>query len=255
MALTRAGVAAEFGGWPFLDPGFRSRRLLAAAACVRWARQHTATPTRPTPAQLSTVLGPGEAARIRRLDLHLDLPADPLTLYQQAQADDAMTGLAAAFPDWAPLLALPIRFLRLDDDHALSASAFAIPQHVYLADPAFADTATLDEQLVHELCHQWLYLVEELHPLHHPGCQRRLTLPSGTPNRSVAEVLGALHVAVTVHRLWQERLNDDPRRPTRLTQLNAYAAGCTALLTVAADCLTPDGRDLAHRLQQHADQP
>ena len=105
-------------------------------------------------------------------------------------------------PAWAPLLSLPVRYARLHPDGgAISASSRDWPQHVLLADDAFASDAELREQLVHELAHQWLYLIEDIWPLDRPGAAR-LTLPSGTRDRAPAEVLGAAHVAAALTRMY-----------------------------------------------------
>ena len=51
----------------------------------------------------------------------------------------------------------------------MSSMAKPWPQHVLLADEAFAADAELREQLVHELAHQWLYLIEDIWPLDRPA--------------------------------------------------------------------------------------
>jgi hypothetical protein len=65
------------------------------------------------------------------------------------------------------------------DSGAVSASSYRWPQHVLLADAAFTSARELREQLVHELCHQWLYLMEELWALNAQGADL-IVLPSGT---------------------------------------------------------------------------
>ncbi|MEU5108446.1 HEXXH motif-containing putative peptide modification protein [Streptomyces sp. NPDC021354] len=245
----RPFVPAHCGGWPFLDHEHDPRRLLTAVACVRFARRDGPLPA-PTAQDLAAVLTPAEALRIRALDLPKPLPAGTLIPHRQAQVDQTVRLIAELIPDWAPLLsALPLVYVPMPAGRAsVSASCFAWPQHVLLADAAFTSPAVLAEQTLHETFHQWLYLCEELASLHHPGCTRRITLPSGTSGRSLAELLGAAHVTVGLARMWP--LLDVPAhvRDQRLERLDAYRRGCLRLIGHARPCLTDHGHALADRI-------
>jgi len=114
------------------------------------------------------------------------------------------------------------------------------PQHVLLAEAAFVSERELREQLVHELCHQWLYLVQELWTLADPQAEE-VTLPSGTPGRAPDEVLGAAHVAAALIRLYRASC-DGPRG--RIEHLIGYGNACLE----SAHGLTDAGTRLAERL-------
>lgn len=251
-ALTSpSAVVEQVGGFPFLDPGFAPGRLLTAAACCRWQRAHPHTTTAPTRDDLTAVLQPERARQIRSLDLHLDLPHGHLTEDQLHQVTQTRTAIVRWLPDWTPLIDLPLRFHLLTHSQAISSSVFAWPQHILLADTAFAHRSTLAEQVTHETSHQWLYLIEELWPLQRPDAARlHVTLPSGTPGRSPSELLAASHVAVNLHHLWTHMPTTDTRRRRRLAHLHTYGRACAHLLADVHDALTPDGRALAHRLIQ-----
>lgn len=207
----------------------------------------------PGPDELREVLAPLTALDIRRLDMHLDMPAGPLSPERLTAVDGALATIAAAVPGWAPLVRLPIRFLQLrDGGRAIGASCYAWPQHVLLGDDAFASPAELAEQVLHEVSHNWLYLVEEIKTLQHRGCDHTLTLPSGTSEREPDEILGAAHVVVNVRRLWQRMDVPAEQRTQRLADLASYLDGCLALMDEARVCLTDDGQALADRLLQEA---
>ncbi|MFF0520994.1 aKG-HExxH-type peptide beta-hydroxylase [Actinomadura nitritigenes] len=246
-AITCTDPLADLGGLPFVDDGFRSRRLLAAAAAARHVLAERQGRTR----GLSERTLEGWLAPARALTL-VDgpaMPARPLTRIQRGQVAQARAGLAAAVPAWRPLLDLPVRYALLDPDGgAISASSKAWPQHVLLARAAFDSPLEVREQLLHETAHQWLYLIEEVWRLQRPGAARR-TLPSGTADRSPAEVLGAAHVATALTRMYRA-CGDAP--PGRLAHLAVYRAGCLDLLDRAAADLTDIGRAFVRRLQETA---
>ncbi|MFJ4623634.1 aKG-HExxH-type peptide beta-hydroxylase [Streptomyces sp. NPDC088812] len=237
------------GGWPFLDDEHAPQRLLTAVACVRLARRDGPHPA-PRPDALAAVLTPGEALRIRALDLPRPLPAGTLAPHQRAAVSAAVDLIARLIPAWAPLLrSLPLTYLPMPAGRSsISASCFAWPQHILLSGAAFTDPAILAEQALHETCHQWLYLCEELAPLQQPGCTQRVTLPSGTSGRSPAELLGAAHVTRGLARLWPLLDVPGPVRDRRLAHLTAYTRGCLDLVAANRPFLTADGHALADRI-------
>jgi hypothetical protein len=99
---------------------------------------------------------------------------------------------------------------------------------------------------VHELCHQWLYLIEEVWALESPGA-RRVTLPSGTPGRSPADVVGAAHVAIALIRLYRASGGAPPGRTAHLAD---YGDQCLRLLDRMDHDLTDAGLDIARRLRE-----
>jgi hypothetical protein len=176
------------------------------------------------------------------------MPAQPLRAARKQQVADVLAALAASMPAWAPLLSLPVRYARLyPDGGAISASSRDWPQHVLLADDAFASDTELREQLLHELAHQWLYLIEDIWPLDRPRAAR-LTLPSGTRGRAPAEVLGAAHVAAALTRMYATV--GGPGAGTRISALTAYGHGCLELAQAASADLTEAGTTIAQRLKE-----
>ena len=232
---------------PFLDDGFASRRLLAVVAAARYGasvRQGLGgdVPRR----QAEAWLAPARAYLVNAGPT--PMPAQPLRATRKQRIADVLARLAASMPTWAPLLSLPVRYARLcPDGGAISASSRDWPQHVLLADEAFVSDGELREQLLHELAHQWLYLIEDIWPLDRPGAAR-ITLPSGTRGRAPAEVLGAAHVAAVLCRMYTTA--GGPGAKARISALTAYGQGCLELAQAASTDLTEAGTTIAQRLKE-----
>jgi hypothetical protein len=238
---------AEIGGLPFLDDGVQTGKILSAAAICR--RTEGAGHSGPAAAtEYGRYLDPAIVLAIRAKSSPALLPGRTLTPVYDELVRAALHNLGEAVPAWNPLLGLPVRFLELwPPTGAISASCWAWPQHVLVAAQAFADPIELREQICHELCHQWLYLIEEAWPLQHPGAEHRI-LPSGTADRSPAEVIGAAHVAAALTRLYQAV--PVPGGAARLEELRRYLGGCLDLLDTATADLTPAGHQITHRLKE-----
>jgi hypothetical protein len=175
------------------------------------------------------------------------MPAAPLAGTRRQRVTSALDELAAALPAWRELLRLPVRYALLHPPNgAISASSRAWPQHVLLAGAAFASGRELREQLVHELCHQWLYLIQEVWALSEPDSPY-LTLPSGTTGRTPSEVLGAAHVAAALTRMYQ--VTGDAA-PGRASALASYGTGCLSMLNGPSSGLTVAGCQIARRLKE-----
>jgi hypothetical protein len=245
--VMRVPVLGDLHGMPFLDDQFASRRLLAVIAAARHgaaARQGLAggVPRQ----QAEAWLAPARAYLVNAGPT--PMPAQPLRAARKQQIACVLGGLAASMPAWAPLLSLPVRYARLyPDGGAISASSRDWPQHVLLADDAFASDIELREQLLHELAHQWLYLIEDIWPLDRPGAAR-LTLPSGTRDRAPAEVLGAAHVAAALARMYATA--GGPGAEARISALTAYGQGCLELARAGSADLTEAGTTIAQRLKE-----
>jgi hypothetical protein len=242
------GPIAHLDGAPFLDDSFNTAALLSMVAAARTVEaEHTglASPLSPTrAADASRWLSPSGVYQLRPGEIAM--PARPFPPGCKRQVKEALDELGEGLPAWRNLLALPVRYARLFPDRgAVSASSRSWPQHVLLADAAFADRAVLRCQLVHELAHQWLYLVQEIWPLQTRG-QQDLTLPSGTSHRSLAEVIGAVHVVTTTVRM--HRVFTDAA-PERLEFLTRYGQGCLKLIRAHRHDLTPAGAQFTQRME------
>jgi hypothetical protein len=239
---------ADLGGLPFLDDGFAARRLLSIAAAVRYS----AACQRGLVSGVSSLdaeawLGPTRALALMSTNT-TPMPALPLTTARRKQLADTLADLAASRPPWRLPLALPVRYAQLyPAGGAISASSRDWPQHVLLAKEAFGTSRELAEQVMHELAHQWLYLIEDIWPLQLPGAAT-LTLPSGTRGRSPAEVLGAAHVAAVLIRLYQQAATG--WAAGRIRALAAYGTGCLDLAVSASEELTEAGILIAQQLKE-----
>ncbi|MGH3867796.1 MAG: aKG-HExxH-type peptide beta-hydroxylase [Pseudonocardiaceae bacterium] len=246
MSAALAGPLTELGGMPFVDDAFAARRLLAAAAAVRHVNaERRGMADGITDAEAEAWLAPARVFMLRHDSP--SMPAAALVGGRRQRIADALAGLTSAIPPWTPLLRLPVRFALLyPSNGAISASSRSWPQHVLLSDEAFSSDTELREQLVHELCHQWLYLIEEVWTLEIVGA-RSAVLPSGTTGRTPSEVLGAAHVAAALIRLYSTVANE---LPGRLDHLARYGSGCVELLGRLKGDLTDVGLELAQHLKE-----
>jgi hypothetical protein len=247
MAAVAAPVLADLGGLPFLDDRFAAGRLLTITAAARYAEGRRRGLADDTPAEEAEQwLGPARALMLSIS--RTPLPARPLTTGRRAQVTGTLAILAAGMPPWQVLLALPARYARLFPAHgAISASSRDWPQHVLLAVVGFTTGRELAEQVIHELAHQWLYLIEDIWPLQRPGAAT-LTLPSGTRGRSPAEVLGAAHVAAVLTRWYQHTATR--HAAARIRALAGYGTSCLELAGTVSSDLTDAGNLITQRLKE-----
>lgn len=229
LSVSRLGI-------PFVTPTFRHRTLIAAVTAVRVvdARANRLDQVDGLSTHHPTVwMEPHLALRLCPSGPPIDL--EEVTTSQRASIELTIRGVLRSLPEWTPYFLLPVRYLVLPrGSGAISASVSYWPQHVMLATSAFASRAQLTEQILHEMAHQWLYLLEELWQLEKPSTAT-FRLPSGTTGRSAREVLGAAHVAaVLVHAY--SRL---PGNADRAAELASYGQRCTAMLDGAS--LTSEG--------------
>ncbi|MFC7582401.1 hypothetical protein ACFQYP_00325 [Nonomuraea antimicrobica] len=162
MNQTLKDPISTLAGMPFLDDTFEFGRLLAAVAAARHVRANERGLNGVTAAQAGTWLAPGRALLVQE-DPDPPIPGLALSHGRQADIDEVIDGLVETVPEWGPLVRLPVRFLLLDtEDGAISASCRDWPQHILLANMAFAHYRELREQVTHELCHQWLYMIQEV---------------------------------------------------------------------------------------------
>ncbi|MFI6686638.1 aKG-HExxH-type peptide beta-hydroxylase [Streptomyces sp. NPDC050485] len=245
-------LEATFGGIPLVDSAFDSAKFLTAVATTRLFRAGDADTLLAASGQerehlLGQVLDPARALELRgshpfRSDV-MPLPAE-----KELEAQDALAQLAHLVPHWRLLRQLRITFHGLQRPGTIGSSNFNFPQHIFLGAEAFQTRTELLEQVLHETSHNWLYLVEEMWPLHRTTGDVLFDLPSGTSNRNPGEVLGAAHVTRNLIALYRAL---PPSEPTgqRLGDLHDYMAGCCELLEQVAPHLTDVGHEVALRLQ------
>ena len=234
------------GGLPFVSQNFASDRLLAA--CVARRRLAAAHFGFSNPSNLTASwLDPNVAAQLRMNEGYTaDISNAPMSDAKSDMLNQVIAAIRQARPRWAPMLDLPLVVRELHNSTAIACSCYAIPQHIFLGEGCFVTHAELAEQFIHELAHNWMYLIEEIAPLHDTGWATRYTLPSGTGNRNPTEVLGAAHVSATLLR-WYTR--DDKATACRRRDLNIYQAGCMEIVvSLPPGVLTPIGADVAAAL-------
>ncbi|MGN5633251.1 aKG-HExxH-type peptide beta-hydroxylase [Streptomyces sp. AC154] len=236
------GVLELINGVPFLDDSFAPGHLVTAVIAVR--QNHAARAGLPNVADPSLWLTPDRACLVR-FDA-TEVPSIPLTRDEDRKVSDALGRLEQAVPAWTPLLSsLPMRYARIASGASLSASSFWWPQHILLGAETLASDLEMREHVLHEHCHQWLYLIEELWDIDRPRAPT-FTLPSGTSNRSPREVIGAAHVAAVLIRLYRA-LNEKHQ----IEPLKQYGQGCIKLLeSQAAQYLTPVGTQITRRIKE-----
>lgn len=234
------------GGLPFVSSNFAADRLLAA--CVarrRMAADHFGFSN---PFNLpASWLDPDVAAQLRMHEGYtVDILNAPMSDAKSDMLNQVIATIRQTRPWWTPMLGLPVVVRELRGSMAIACSCYAIPQHIFLGEGCFVSHAELAEQFIHELAHNWMYLIEEIAPLHDIGWATRYTLPSGTGNRNPTEVLGAAHVSATLMR-WYTR--DDKASIDRRIDLDAYQAGCMEIVgSLPTGVLTPIGADVAAAL-------
>ncbi|MFG2598612.1 aKG-HExxH-type peptide beta-hydroxylase [Streptomyces sp. NPDC048462] len=235
------GALELINGVPFLDDGFAPTHLTAAVVAVRQNR--AARIGLPNPADPRRWLTPDHACLVRFEAS--EVPSIPLTQDEDRKVSDSLVRLEEAVPAWAPLLwSLPMRYARIASGESLSASSFWWPQHILLGTETLASDLEMREHVLHEHCHQWLYLIEELWDIDRPEAPT-FTLPSGTSNRSPREVIGAAHVAAALIRMYRavgEKQHIEP--------LKQYGLGCIKLLESATRYLTPVGTQITQRIKE-----
>jgi hypothetical protein len=237
--VSPARVMQLFGGMPFLDGRFRTGQLLAAVSAVRQVQaSRQGLDLLPDAQQW---LAPDRAVQCRA-------NAEPVACYpmsadRRERVEQARKDLVRLVWAWEPLFRLPVTYL-MREGTAMSGSSFWWPQHVYIGEASFSSDLELREHVLHEQCHQWLYLLEELFNLDLPDSPG-LTLPSGTGDRTPREVIGAAHVAAVLVRLYRA---DD--KPGHIAPLTEYGHGCLDLLERHDHTLTDAGRAIVLRLKE-----
>ncbi|MEW1550531.1 aKG-HExxH-type peptide beta-hydroxylase [Streptomyces tsukubensis] len=232
-------------GVPFVHAKFAARLLASGVVAVRQMHGRTLrAPGLPDEDDVQAWLQPAVAVKTR--PGCTPIPSRPLPQGKDARVALAVERICRFVPQWKGLMRLPVVYHLLEQgSRSLSASSYLWPQQILLSEAAFESDEVLADLVLHEMCHQWLYLIEELWPFDKPGA-RRVTLPSGTENRAPREVIGAAHVAaVTVHL---HRATGMPG--TRTARFTEYGKGCVALLDRVNDDLTPAGRIIAHDLKE-----
>lgn len=250
------GVLIEvFGGLPFLDSGFKGDLLCQTIAGVRQRLAPHFMGVRPedgTPLQ-HWLMPEGAQVLREAMGIECDLLPNEMTEEDAAKVHQSRTRVVDLVPSWSDLIWLPMSFHETDRPGVESCSCYAQPQRTYLSREVLdGDAVRLDECIVHEACHNWMYMLEELEPFHDHAAQPMFVLPSGTGNRNPTEVIGACHVVLTLIAFYKQVPGEGSRH--RRMNLQRYASGCVEMLnSMGDDVLRPSGMAIRGALAAHLD--
>ena len=194
----------NFTTYPFIDEDFCPKRLIAA---VLVSRNHRFIKIETTQIQtLKILLSPAIQEVFLANDSSL-IYSQPMTESDLKLIKSQISFIREIKSSWYSLFSLPIRFRYISTPGVISCSSPSYPQHIFLDREAFKSFEELREQLLHEFCHNWLYLFQEVVPLTFVQKNVRFTLPSGTANRTAEEVLGAAYVAASLIAFYSSSLD------------------------------------------------
>ena len=237
-----------FGGWPFLDQDFDRKRLLAAVVAMRMEKSRCAKIDMGLGRDIKRHLIPSVAQRI--LTFGSAPPRISYRALDEAEFEEVSSSILhvrSTCPLISPYWSLPVSFHILLDGEKISCSAYHYPQQIFLSERALISRQECCEQLIHELAHLWMYLVEEVSPLAMSNdAEAKYTLPSGTRGKTPSEVLGASHVAAVLCRWYA--ISTDPRGRERFDYLLKYKERCLHLPELP-NSLTTAGLELLARLR------
>jgi hypothetical protein len=169
-----------------------------------------------------------------------------LTSAEVARIENARDWVSTSVPKWNALLAVDVEVLSSDSAAFIGSSNASIPQTIVLGKTAWHTDEELREQLLHEIAHIWLYMIEELWPLHYPASGQRYTLPSGTAGKTITGVLNAGFVAQVLCEWYSSHAGDSYQR--RASELKNYCVSCVELLQDCND-LTSVGEEIYHAIR------
>ena len=239
----------HFAGWPFLDADFNATLFLASLACARRDHAMQMGPKYRHIRSLNEVLSPEFALKIRHPSLPKPtIPHKAMGKQEVSFLKQAVVAIKKRRPEWTPLVDLPVAYHIALNPAVISCSCYAYPQQVFLGKRSFSSSDHLVEQVIHELCHTWTYLVEEFCPLYDCSHKTTYTLPSGTQGKNLGEVLGAAYVAATL-TIWNQTrpVGSESSKYTRY--LVKYLDGCLEI-TRNSRILSATGRSLRRRLHR-----
>lgn len=240
--MINEGIKRLFTSLPILDPSYPYNDLLSAVTAIRKVRAGSNNIIIENE-DLKEYMKPEVALKISCATLEFDPPPhSEVSDGERELIDDSIERIKNKFPEWSLPFSLNVSFLKLPDGYgAISGSAQKWPQHILLSSEAMNSTE-IEEQLIHEFCHQWQYMIQEILPTNKFSRDQTLILPSGTADRAPSEVLGAGHVAATLVNYY--RVVDPPQVKTLLD----YASGCNDILIQNADRLSESGTLLSSSL-------
>lgn len=210
----KADPAELFGGWPFIDNNFNAEAAFSATVALRAYRSAELGLSGKLPLWEPTI-GAGLFSEKGK-----NIPSRSADAKEKRSVKRALQRITLIMPEWSQLLRLRVEIKTLEADQWISCSSPNWPQHIFLQPYVYTDEGQLCEQLIHELCHNWIYLLSEGWRLAHPDDQPQYVLYTGTARKYAWEVLGASHVAAALIR-WYTKF-DEPWAQSRCLYLGNY---------------------------------
>jgi hypothetical protein len=231
-----------FGGFPWIHSSFDMHAFFNAVAAVR---SHHARRLGHPMRSAEELFAPKVAGMLWREQLDSSgMSGRSPTARELTRIDQALHDIGTARQHWRELTRIPLVFSVLEHDDVISASAFLQPQHIFLSRRALASPYESCEQVLHELVHIWLYMVEELWRIHPHEAPSRFSLPSGRPNKNATEIISAAFVTCVLSEYHYMR-----GWSSRAEQLAEYARRCLERL-VPEEHLSATGSELHVHLSE-----
>lgn len=249
----RSVLLDVFGGLPFLDDGFRSDLMCQTIVGLRekFASKYIDSNEGSGVPRSHWLMPEGGQALRESMGIECDLVPLEMGEADSKKVHASRSRIAQMVRHWGDLIWLPMSFHEMARPGVESCSCYAQPQRTYLSRQILdGDRVRLDECIVHEACHNWMYMLEELEPFHDPAGTPLFVLPSGTGNRNPTEVIGACHVALTLIELYKQVPGEMSKH--RRMNLQRYASGCVeTLVGMGENILRPSGIEVRQRLAEH----
>lgn len=243
MGQYKINLRSLFGGIPFLDQEFRVADFLTAVAVARRERaRRSGMALEP----LENYLQPFTARAV----YDSTLMRNPLNLGRTLTASEAnlvsrsVALIAHEMHLFTPLITIPLDTRRSKDELIIGYSNASRPQTIFLGPLSWTSLVEMREQVLHEIAHVWLYMIEELWPLHKAGNTQTFTLPSGVRNKSATGVLNAAFVAAVLAKFYRSM---GVAWIVRSRDLTVYLEGCLNCMSGFNE-LTHIGREVRVRL-------
>jgi len=233
-------LVSDLGGLPMIDDNVKLSAIATLACAVRQGLDQKQQP-------LASYLQPELARECYRnacAQLVTELDSVEPTKKDMRIIQQACDAIVAIVPEWEAHFSIPLRWRRLITD-ILSSSNPIIPQHIYLGQSGIYGNR-LAEQIIHELSHTWVGMIAEIVPLALPG-EPIHTLPSGTMNKEIRQVVYALTFSATAVRYYRKRIAVSQNYPDdieRLKYLERYTDGCLKIVETS-DKLLINGTHMA----------
>ncbi|WP_184013399.1 hypothetical protein [Glaciimonas immobilis] len=229
--MTPDNLLTLLNGLPFIDATFKPQVLLTLVASLRSEADQRYLPF------LNDYLVPDNALRIYQR-LMKKMPTRPESAFLNDSrielVNKAIRRILEKHPEWNALLTISIEWRKLTTGQ-ISLTNPVFPQFIFLGESAFADELLLEETIVHEMSHVWCGFIAEIIDFQKKNSLAKLTLPSGTKNKSVRGVLFAGLFAAAAIKFYYVEGKIFPKCEDRIAFLENYLSGCIDVVHKSTD--------------------